>query len=197
MVINTPFILASNSRSRYKILKQIGLSFKKTKPKCNEEQIKKRLKKTRTKPIKIVKALAMEKAKSVSEKNTRNLIVGCDTIIVFDNEVVDKAKTTKEAFKKIKKMSGKEHKIISAASVYINKKNIWSCHQVSKVKIRTLNNHEINKYLKIAGSQILNSVGCYQIESTGPMIIENVRGDFFNIMGFPLFPFLKFIKANK
>ena len=58
-------------------------------------------------------------------------------------------------------------------------------------------NHQINKYLKITGKQILNSVGCYQIESLGPIIIEDIKGDFFNVMGLPLFKLLKYVSKNK
>ena len=61
--------------------------------------------------------------------------------------------------------------------------------------MRRLKRKEINEYLKKADKTILLSVGCFQIEKEGPNIIENIRGDFFNVMGFPLFPFLKFLKA--
>ena len=52
-------------------------------------------------------------------------------------------------------------------------------------------------YGYFTGKQILNSVGCYQVELLGPTIIENIKGDFFNVMGFPLFPFLKFIQSQR
>ena len=63
--------------------------------------------------------------------------------------------------------------------------------------IRNLSINEINYYLKKSGKKILQSAGCYQIESLGPNIIENIKGDFFNVMGFPLFPFLKFLQKHK
>ena len=89
---------------------------------------------------------------------------------------------------------GKEHDIVSAISVFKNKKQIWSRSQKTKIRIRNLSINEINYYLKKSGKKILQSAGCYQIESLGPNIIENIKGDFFNVMGFPLFPFLKFLK---
>ena len=194
MFINKKFILASSSKSRYKILKQNNLNFFKKKPACNEEIIKKKLNKQNKKPIQIVKHLAKAKAKSINLKYPQQLVVGCDTIILFNNKIIDKAKSFDSAKKKIKKLSGKEHEIISAASVFKNKKQIWSCTQTSKVKIRKLSTKNISCYLEVCGKEILQSAGCYQIESCGPMIIENIKGDFFNVMGFPLFPFLAFLK---
>ena len=138
MFINKKFILASSSNSRYKILKQNNLNFFKKKPTCNEELIKKNLIKKNKKPIQVVKYLARAKAKSINFKYPQQLVVGCDTIILFNNKILDKAQDLNSAQKKIKKLSGKEHKIISAASIYKNKKQIWSCIQTSKVKIRKL-----------------------------------------------------------
>ena len=194
MFINKKFILASSSKSRYKILKQNNLNFLIKKPTCNEELIKKKLNKIKKTPIQIVKHLAKEKAKSVSINNTNQLVVGCDTIIIFHNKIINKAISFKIAQKKLKKLAGKEHDIISAVSIFKNKKQIWSCIQTSKVKIRKLSTKNINHYIGVCGEEILKSAGCYQIESCGPIIIENIKGDFFNIMGFPLFPFLLFLK---
>ena len=197
MFINKKFILASSSKSRYKILKQNNLNFLRKKPTCNEELIKKKLKDYSKKPIQIVKFLARAKAKSVSFKYPQQLVIGCDTIVLFNNKILDKAKDFKSAKKKLRKLSGKEHKIISSATVFKNKKQIWSFTQTTKVKIRKLSTKNINHYIDVCGKEILQSAGCYQIESHGPMIIENIKGDFFNVMGFPLFPFLFFLKKFK
>jgi MAF protein len=197
MLINTKFILASSSKSRYKILKQNGLNFTKQKPKANEDLIKKKLKKTKKKPSEIAKLLAEQKAKSISKKNPGKMVLGCDTIIVFNGKIFDKAKNYKQAKKKLEKLSGKEHQIISSAVVFKQGKKIWSATEKTNVKIRKLDKKEINKYLKECGTQILESVGCYQIERLGPNIIESIKGDFFNVMGFPLFSFLKFLMKSK
>ena len=103
MFINKKFILASSSKSRYKILKQNNLNFLKKTPTCNEELIKKELKKNKKKPIQIVKFLAREKAKSINFKHQQQLVVGCDTIILLNNKIINKAKDFKSAKKKIKK----------------------------------------------------------------------------------------------
>ena len=91
-------------------------------------------------------------------------------------------------------MSNKKHLIYSSASVYYNEKEVWNSTQKTTVKIRKISQKEADLYLKKVGKKILNSVGCYRLEKEGPNIIENIQGDFFNVMGFPLFPFLKFLK---
>jgi Nucleotide-binding protein implicated in inhibition of septum formation len=94
-------------------------------------------------------------------------------------------------------LSGKTHSIISSISIYYNSKLVWTHTEKTKVKIRKLSKTQITNYLKKCGPKILSSVGCYQVEKNGPRIIENIKGDFFNVMGFPLFPFLKFLINEK
>ena len=123
-------------------------------------------------------------------------MVGSDTIILFNNKLINKAKTIAEAKKKLLKLSGGKHQIISGASVCFNNKQIWSYQQTSTIHMNTLNQKQINTYLKKTGKSILSSVGCYQIEKLGPQIIKSINGDFFNILGFPLFPFLIFLSKR-
>ena len=196
MIFNTEFVLASTSKSRYSILKNTGLSFSKYAPLCNEEGLKKELLTKRTNPKKISLELARLKAFSVSEKMKKKIIVGSDTVIFINKKILNKAKNLKEAKNKIKLMAGKKHSIYSSASVFYNKKEVWNQTQKTTVKIRKLTEQEINLYLLKAGNKILSSVGCYQIETGGANIIENIRGDYFNVMGFPLFPFLNFLKKT-
>ena len=193
MLLDKKFILASNSASRKMLLKNAGLSFFVEKPLCDEGYIKDQLLKKNTNKKRLPKLLAKAKALSVSEKNTKHLVVGSDTVILFNNKIINKAKTIEEAKKKLQKLSGKKHQIISGASVCFNNKQIWSYQQTSTIHMNTLNQKQINTYLKKTGKNILSSVGCYQVESLGPQIIKSIKGDFFNVLGFPLFPFLSFL----
>ena len=193
MFLNKPFILASNSASRYSLLKNTGLRFTKHPPICNEEYIKKELIKKSINKKNFSKLLAKEKALSVSKIYPGKLVVGSDTVIIFKNSIINKAKTLEEAKKKIQTLSGNKHQIISGVSVCLKNKQIWSSQQTSTVFIKKLSQDQINNYLKNAGKGILSSVGCYQAEKLGPQIIKSIRGDFFNVLGFPLFPFLSFL----
>jgi len=193
MVLNKQFILASNSLSRYKLLKNAGLKFTKTKPLCNEESIKNKLNKNKTNIKKHPIILAKEKAMSVSKTKPKSLVVGSDTIIIFEDKIINKATNLAEAKKKLKKLSGKKHQIISGVSVCYQKKEIWSCQQSSTIFIKKLNDKQIKDYVKKTNKDILKSVGCYQAEKLGPQIISSIKGDFFNVLGFPLFPFMRFL----
>jgi len=197
MLFNNNFILASSSKSRYNILKKNKLVFTKIKPDCDEDILKKKLIRKKSLIKNISLELARLKSKSISLKKKNCLIVGADTIIDFEGRVLNKANSLKQARIKIKNISGKSHYIYSSVSVYHNMREVWQTTEKSKVKIRKLSKEDIDEYLLKSGKDILSSVGCYQIEGVGPNIIEEIRGDFFNIMGFPLFPFLKFIKSYK
>ena len=199
MITHNKYILASSSASRYLILKNSGFNFKQIKPLCNEEKIKKKIINKSKDPRIIAKKLSYEKAKSVSvkKKYSNFNVIGCDTLICLNKTIFDKAKNMKEAKNKIEKLSGKTHKIISGMTICKRGIKIWQCSVITNVKIRQLTNKEINLYLKKTGKQILQSVGCYQIESLGPKIIENIDGDFFNVMGLPLFKLLKYVSKDK
>ena len=198
MALRKTFILASNSASRYRILKNAGLVFIKTSPLCNEEKIKINFLKNKLNKKNLPKHLAKEKALSVSRKKPNKLIVGSDTVIIFKKKIINKAKNLKEAKKKLKQLSGKKHQIISCVSVCYKKKQIWFKKQQSTVTLKKLSDKQIDEYLKKTGKQILSSVGCYQAEKLGPQILKSIKGDFFNVLGFPLFPFLSFLsKINK
>ena len=192
MSIDSFFVLASSSKSRASILKNAGLRFREAKHRCDEKHYKKMFLALRYKPSKISLELSKLKAQSLNIKNT--LVVGSDTIIGFGGKTIDKATNVSNAKKKIKKLSGKKHTIVSSVSAYYNNRLVWCCTVSTKVKIKKLSNAEINKYLKRCGPSILDSVGCYQLERFGTTIIEDIDGDHFNVMGFPIFPFLFFLK---
>tara|TARA_B100001964_G_C14105309_1_gene541223 strand:- start:219 stop:815 length:597 start_codon:yes stop_codon:yes gene_type:complete len=192
MSINNFFILASQSKSRILILKNLGLNFKNKQHKADEELYKKKFVKLKYSPKKISLQLAKNKAESIKTNN--KIIVGSDTVINFNGKTIEKAKNLLEAKRKIKNFSGKQHTIISSAAAYYNNQMVWCCSQEANIMIRKLNDEEINKYLRVCGPKILDSVGCYKIEKNGAIIIEKISGDFFAVMGFPLFPFLVFLK---
>ena len=197
MLSNNKFILASSSPSRFKILKNNGLYFSKVSHGCKEDGLKKKMLLKKTSHKKMSLELARFKAISVSKKSKDVLILGSDTIISFQGKVLSKAKNLKEARKTILNFSGQKHNIYSSATVFFNNKEVWHATQKSVIKIRTLTEGDVDLYLKKTGKKILSSVGCYQAESLGPNIIENIEGDFFNVLGLPLFPFLLFLSSYK
>ena len=116
MFFNKKFILASNSKSRFSILKNNKLNFRRVSPTCDEELIKKKKIKEKISPKKISLCLAINKAASVSNKYYNSLVIGSDTIIDANNKIVEKARNIEDAKKKLKKLSGKKHHIYSLRS---------------------------------------------------------------------------------
>ena len=196
MIFNNKFILASSSLSRFKILKNNKLCFSKINPLCNEANFKKKMILNKTPHKKISLELARVKSQSVSKKTKDILVLGADTIISFQGRVLSKARNLNEAKKIILNLSGKKHNIYSSAAFFLDGNEVWSVTQKSTVKIRMLKEEDVNKYLKKAGKKILSCVGCYQAESLGPNIIEGIDGDFFNVLGLPLFPLLLFLREH-
>ena len=196
--MHTKFILASSSTSRYKILKDSGFNFIKIPPETDEEKIKKQFRKKKT-PTFIAKKLSYEKAKSISlkKKYFYHTVIGCDTLIHIGDKIFDKAKNISEAKKKLANLSGNKHNIVSGVTIFRKGKKIYQFSETTQVKIRVLNKNKIDNYLNKTGKQILSSVGCYQVEALGPIIIEDIKGDFFNVMGLPLFKLLKYVSKNK
>ena len=175
----------------------MGLKFTKKTPLCDEDLLKEKFIKKKVNILNLAKFLAKAKALSVSNKNKNRLVIGSDTIIIFQDKIINKASSLLEAKNKLKKLSGRSHQIISGVSVCFNGRQIWSADQKSTIQINKLNNNEVDQYLKHAGKDILSSVGCYQAEKLGPQIIKSIKGDFFNVLGFPLFPFLSKNKKLK
>ena len=114
MLLNIKFILASNSASRKLLLKNAGLSFFIEKPLCDEDYIKGQLLKKKINKKNLPKLLAKAKALSVSKKNTKELVVGSDTIILLNNKIINKARTIDEAKKNYKNFQEKNTKLSQA-----------------------------------------------------------------------------------
>jgi septum formation protein len=197
MIFNNKFILASSSLSRFKILKNNKLNFSKVDPICNESSLKNKMILKKTPHNKISLELAKLKSKSVSKKIKETLVLGADTVISFQGKVLSKAKNLDEAKKTILNFSEKKHIIYSSAAVFFNNKEVWSVSQKSVIIVRRLSEGDVDRYLKKTGKKILSSVGCYQVELLGPNIIESMEGDFFNVQGLPLLPFLQFLNSYK
>ena len=195
MIEKIKILLASTSQSRKRIFKKAGLSFYSRKPNVNEFQLKKIFKKKKYKTIKITKELARLKCQSIRSK-VNTIVVGCDTMVDVGGVYFDKPKNLKNAKEILKKLSGNSHFIYTSLYVSKNNKKIWTHTEKTTIFIRKLKEKEINYYLKKNGKKILTSSGCYQAENMGPYIFSKIRGDFYNIMGFPIIQFLNFLKKQ-
>jgi septum formation protein len=172
-------ILASRSPRRIELLKMMGCKFQII-PSKIEEKINPHLS-----PIENVTRLSCQKALDIASKISEGIVIAADTEAILGKKILGKPKNKKEAYKMLKNLSGKEHKAITGLAVVNAKtKKLLQDVVVTKVKFRKLNKNLIEKY--IATGEFLDKAGAYGIHGKAALLIESIKGDYFNVVGLPL-----------
>ena len=179
-------ILASRSEIRKKILENNGIKCEAIPAKINEDQIKESLLETNTTPELISKNLAELKANKISEKKHGELVLGADSVIDLNGELVSKPTNREEAFKILRKLNGQKHQLISSVCISKNGSMIWNFTDASTLTMKQLNLDEIKSYLAKIGDKELYAYGVYQIEAEGRSLFSKIEGDEDSIMGLPI-----------
>ena len=176
-------ILASNSQRRQEILKDAGFNFKVITSDIEEISDKKII-------TEKILDIAEKKLESIAKNNVNEFILAADTVVELDKNIFGKPKDRKEAFKFLKLLSGKIHRVITAYVFKNISKNILIREVViSKVKFFDLDDETINWYLDTG--EPFDKAGAYGIQSYGRVLVEKIDGDYYSIMGFPISNFLK------
>ncbi|WP_074016631.1 Maf family protein [Fusobacterium massiliense] len=179
-------ILASGSPRRQEILKEVGFNFKVVVPEIEEVS-------KEEEPVKKILDISRKKATSVAEKCTNEYVLSADTVVVVDNKILGKPKNVEEAREYLSLLSGREHEVITAYTFMSIEKNIFlSDYSVSKVKFYKLDEETINWYIET--EEYKDKAGAYGIQGKGRLLVENINGDFFSIMGFPVASFVNKLK---
>jgi len=184
-------ILASASRHRAKILEDAGLTFAQIPSALDERAIEAPLETADVLPEDRAQILAEAKAVDVSEGKRGHLVIGCDQILSFDNQILHKCQTMEEARRRLLLLSGKTHYLHSAVVIVESGQTGWRHVSTSAMTMRELSPAYIGRHLSDVGDDILGSVGAYQIEGRGIQLFESFEGDMFSIIGLPLLPLLK------
>ncbi len=172
-------ILASGSPRRIELLKMLGCKFQVI-PSKIEEKVNPHLS-----PIQNVKRLSRQKALDVVSKVSDGIVIAADTVVVLNKRILGKPKNEKEAREMLKKLSGKEHRVITGLAVVDAKtKKILQDVVITKVKFQKLNKDLINRY--IASGEPMDKAGAYGIQGKGALLVESIKGDYFNVAGLPL-----------
>ena len=179
-------ILASKSEVRKKILNQNGITCEVLPANVDEEQVKDSLLKEKVTPELISKNLAELKANKISEKKPNELILGADSVIDLNGELISKPTNREEAFNILKKLNGQRHQLISSVCISKNGSMIWSCTNASSLTMKQLNLDEIKSYLTKIKDKELYAYGVYQIEANGRSLFSKIEGDEDTIMGLPI-----------
>lgn len=176
-------ILASNSQRRQEILKDAGFNFRVITSNIEEISDKENV-------IERILDIAEKKLEQIAKNNVNEFILAADTVVELDKNIFGKPKDREEAFKFLKLLSGKIHRVITAYVFKNISKNILIKEVVvSEVKFFDLDNDTINWYLDTG--EPFDKAGAYGIQGYGRILVEKINGDFYSIMGFPISNFLE------
>jgi septum formation protein len=175
---NRRLILASNSPRRRQILSEIGLTFEVISPNIEEHL-------NSTPPARHVVKYSLEKVKNVSQQVSRGIILGADTIVVLESEMLGKPKSKEEAFQMLSKLSGQTHTVYSGVAVLDVEKSLsLTGYQTTEVVFNQLNDAEIERYLSTG--EYVDKAGAYGIQGMGSLLVKEIKGDLDNVIGLPL-----------
>ena len=179
-------VLASKSKVRKEILEKNGFLCEVKPSNIDEEPVKKSLVQEGASPEIISKNLAELKANKVSEKFYEKIVLGADSIIELNNEVISKPTNREEAMQILKLLNGKTHFLISSVCVSKNGSMIWNYTDRATLKMKQMSNEQLKIYLSKISDEALYSYNVYQIEGVGKELFENIVGDKSTIMGLPI-----------
>ena len=179
-------ILASNSKIRKKILDKNNISSIVESPNVNEELIKDGLLKEGASPEIISKNLAELKANKVSLKSNGKLVLGADSVIDLDGELISKPLNRDGALEILKKLNGKKHYLISSVCISKNSNMIWNYTDKAALTMKNMSNQELKEYLSKISDEALYAYNVYQIEGKGRDLFSKIEGDENTIMGLPI-----------
>jgi len=190
-------ILASQSGVRKQILDEHNIDNEVIVSNINEDEIKQSLLAEGANPLSISKNLAEIKSIKVSNKEPDRLVLGADSVISLNEELINKPNSREEAFKILKKLNNSKHYLISSVCISKNGAMIWNHTDSSELKMKKLKDEELLQYLNKIETKTLLSYGVYQIEADGMELFEYVKGDRNSIMGLPIKEIISYIEQFK
>ena len=179
-------ILASKSKVRKEILEKNNVACDVVPSNVDEDIIKESLLNEKASPEIISKNLAELKANKVSSKNYDQIVLGADSVIDLDRELISKPQHRKEALLILKKLNGKEHHLISSVCISKNGSMIWNYTDKAKLKMKNFTDKELEEYLVKIPDSTLYAYNVYQIEGEGRKLFSDIVGDEDTIMGLPI-----------
>ena len=190
-------ILASRSEVRKKILNKSSINCEVVPANVDEDQVKESLIKEKATPEIISKNLAELKANKVSGKKPNELVLGADSVIDLNNELISKPTNRKEALAILQKLNGQKHQLISSVCISKNGSMIWNFTDTSTLTMKQLNLDEIKSYLAKIRDKELYAYGVYQIEADGRSLFSKIEGDEDTIMGLPVKQIKEYLSTLK
>ena len=179
-------ILASKSKVRKEILDKNNIPNQVEPSNVNEDVVKESLLKEKASPTIISKNLAELKANKISLKITDQMVLGADSVIDLEGELISKPQNRDEALDILKKLNGKKHHLVSSVCISKNGKMIWNYTDKATLKMKNFSDQDLKQYLNKITDEALYAYNVYQIEGEGRNLFENIDGNEDTIMGLPI-----------
>ncbi len=190
-------ILASKSGVRKKILDDNSIDTDVIVSNVDEDEVKASLINEGASPLIISKNLAEIKSIKVSSKNPDRMVLGADSVISLNNQLINKPKNRSEAFDILKKLNNSKHNLISSVCISKNGAMIWNHTDSSELKMKNFTDEQLLSYLNKIKTETLLAYGVYQVEAEGMELFEYIKGDHNSIMGLPIKDIINYINKYK
>jgi septum formation protein len=187
-------ILASKSKVRKEILDKHKILCEVKPSNVDEDIVKQALIKELASPEIISKSLAELKANKISLNETDRLVLGADSVIDLNGELISKPESREEALKILKKLNGNRHNLISSVCISRNGSMIWNYTDKAELTMKNLSEQDLKTYLSKISDETLFAYNVYQIEGEGKSLFLNISGDKDTIMGLPVFKIKEYLK---
>ena len=188
-------VLASKSKVRYQILSKFNIKCTVEHSNIDEEPVKESLLNEGATPEIISKNLAELKANKVSQKIYDKFVLGADSVIDLNGELISKPEDREQAFHILKKLNGKIHNLISSACISKNGSMVWNHTDKASLTMKEFTDSELKEYLSKITDEALYSYNVYQIEGEGRNLFSKIEGDENTIMGLPIDKIKKYIES--
>ena len=190
-------ILASKSGVRKKILEDHKIECDVIISNVDEDEVKTSLQAEGADPLLISKNLAEIKSIKVSSRNPNRLVLGADSVISLNNELINKPKSREEALRILQKLNNSKHYLISSVCISKNGAMIWNYSDSSELKMKNFSEAKLLDYLNKIKTETLLAYGVYQVEAEGLKLFEYIKGDHNSIMGLPIKDIINYINQYK
>lgn len=171
-------VLGSGSPRRLKLLGEVGIKFKQITPQVSEEMNQ------FEEPFQFALRLAESKASRVAERvKPEQVVIGCDTIVVHENEVLGKPGNDSEARKTLRRLAGSSHLVCTALALSLQRKIVAKDYELTSVKFNDLTDQQIAEY--VSSGEPLDKAGAYGIQGMGAFLVDSIEGSLDNVIGLP------------
>ena len=189
-------VLASGSEIRAEMLRAAGLSPRIESPRVDEEAIRAALLEETASPRDIADALAEAKARKVAGRFPAAWVLGCDQVLEFEGELLNKPQTPEEARSQLTKLRGKTHRLLSASVLYEKGEPTWRHVGVARLSMRQFSDEYRDDYVSRNWPGLSETVGAYKLEQEGVRLFSRIDGNHFTILGLPLIELLNHLSLR-